>query len=266
VDIFDAATNPGEQGAFFVPTRMLITKGQVQEDFCENYFHPCKAPTDCDIGNDMLQKPECSNGFCVRRGWCPVEKIGAPQTEDHKVDAERMDIWLQTNVHFHKFMLDVSTTQEDEPVRYPAPRANTYPVHDLLRMANVEMKDIQDSGAVIMVNALFNCDLDAKKCETKVETANVDSVTGYNYVYNHYYYEGEIRKRISIRMFGIRFVAFATGIGVRTSFAMIVLQVSSAIALLGVAQTVADGFLQYVVPERRHYVEQKVIPTEDFND
>jgi hypothetical protein len=229
-------------------------------------LHPCTAPADCDIGDDQMQKKECSNGFCVRRGWCPQERIGAPQTEDFLVEAERFDVWLQTNVHFHKFMLDVSTTQEDEPVRYPAARANTYPVHDLLRMANMKFEDIQSSGAVVMVNALFKCELDVKKCETKVETGNVDTVTGYNYVYNHYYYEGGIRKRFSIRMFGIRFVAFATGIGVKTSFVMTVLQVSSAIALLGVAQTVADAFLQYVVPERRHYVEQKVIPTEDFND
>jgi len=47
---------------------------------------------------------------------------------------------------------------------------------------------------------------------------------------------------------------------------MIVLQISSAIALLGVAQTAADFFLQNVVPERKHYTEQKIIQTEDFGD
>merc|ERR1719171_2889634 len=34
-DIMDSVTNPGESGAVFIPTRVLVTKGQVQEGFCE---------------------------------------------------------------------------------------------------------------------------------------------------------------------------------------------------------------------------------------
>ena len=45
---------------------------------------------------------------------------------------------------------------------------------------------------------------------------------------------------------------------------MIVLQLSSAIPLLAVAQTTADFFLSWVVPERRHYMEQKVLQATDL--
>ena len=47
---------------------------------------------------------------------------------------------------------------------------------------------------------------------------------------------------------------------------MIILQLSSAIALLAVAQVTADFFLQHVVPERLHYVEQKILEGGDLKD
>lgn len=265
-DIMDSVTNPGEQGAVFIPTRVLVTRQQVQEGYCESKLHPCGSPEDCDIGNEALQKPECSNGFCMRRQWCPAQDPGAPETETHYVNFKSYDIWFQTNLHYHKFMLDVSTTDETESVRYPQPHANTYPVHDLLRMANVDAEAIKDYGCILTVNNIFDCDLNLHQCEVSLDSQNIDTKTGFNYVQNHFYMDGGVRKRDSYRFYGIRIVTFATGIGKRTSFANIVLQVSSAIALLSCAQTAADVFLQYVVPERRHYIEAKVIPTEDFNE
>merc|ERR1719265_1814181 len=265
-DVMDSVTNPGEQGAVFVPTRALVTRGQVQEGYCESKLHACSAPEDCDIGDEALQKAECSNGFCMRRQWCPAQEAGGAETEEHNVDTSGYDVWFQTNLHYHKFMLDVSTTDETESIKYPQDHPNTFPVHDLLRMANIDPKSISDYGAVVAVNNIFTCDLNEHVCERSLETNNIDTTTGFNYVQNHFYMDGGVRKRDTFRYYGVRIVAFATGLGKKTSFANIVLQVSSAIALLSCAQTAADVFLQYLVPERRHYVELKVIPTEDFNE
>jgi hypothetical protein len=265
-DIMDSVTNPGESGAVFVPTRVLVTKGQVQEGFCESSLHPCEGAEDCDIGNDALQKAECSNGFCMRRQWCPQQEAGKPETKVHNINAGSYDLWFQTNIHYHKFMLDVSTTDEMEPVRYPQDHPNTFPVHDLLIMAGVELDTIKENGAIIAVNDVFDCELDKHVCDRKLEAVNIDTKTGFNYVQNHFYMDGGVRKRDTYRYYGIRIVIFATGLGKKTSFANVVLQVSSAIALLSCAQAAADVFLQYIVPERKHYVEMKVIATEDFND
>ncbi len=73
-----------------------------------------------------------------------------------------------------------------------------------------------------------------------------------------------MEKRDLVRFFGVRVALQAVGDGAKRSFSMIVLQVSSAIALLAVARTAADFFLEKVVPERRHYVAQKVLEVEDF--
>merc|ERR1719443_350792 len=165
-DIMDSVTNPGEQGAVFVPTKVLVTRGQVQEGYCESKLHPCSAPADCDIGDEALQKPECSNGFCVRRQWCPAQSEGAPETTTHYVDTGGYDVWFQTNLHYHKFMLDVSTTDEPEPRKYPMNHPNTFPIHDILRMANIDPKDIKENGAIVAVNLTAMCVREASKRST----------------------------------------------------------------------------------------------------
>merc|ERR1719159_1228832 len=265
-DVYDAVTNPGEQGALFLPTRVLITRGQKQDGFCESPLHACESDKDCDIGNKDLQKEECKDGFCMRRGWCPAEQENIPTTEEHLIDVLSYEVWFQTNLHYHKFMLDVSTTDELEPNRYPDGTANTYPVHDMLRMANLDPETVKEYGAVLQTNTIFDCDLDDKVCQVRMEVVNVDTKTGFNYQVSHYYEDGGVQKKDTYHYYGIRFVCFSTGIGKVASFCNTVLQVSSAIALLACAQAAADVVLQNVVPERRHYIEKKILETEDFGD
>lgn len=268
-DAYDRITNPGEQGAVFIPTRILITKQQNQDGFCESPLHPCKTPDDCDIDNENLQKSDvCSNGFCMRRQWCPAENPNNPATtETQYLEFGSVELWMSTYVHYHKFQLDVATTDERREIPYPMKRANTYPLHDLIRMANLDPEEVIENGAVLIANALMDCDLDELECQSKVETINVDTKSGYNYAFNHVYFdESGKRKRDALRMYGIRVLAFATGFGRKTSFPMIILQVSSGIALMMVAQSVADFVLMTVIAERKHYTDQKVLQTEDFND
>lgn len=265
-DTYDKITNPGEQGASFIPTRVLITKDQKQDGFCESPLHNCTKNADCDIDNELLQKSQCSNGLCLRRQWCPPENVDLPTTETQYLEFTNVELWFSTYVHYHKFMLDVATTDEQQEILYPMRRANTYPLHDMIRMANLDPEEVVENGALMIANALLDCDLDTGECGSKLTTINVDTKSGFNYAYNHIYFEDGVRKRDVLRMYGIRVLAFATGFGSKTSFAMIVLQTSSGIALMMVAQTVSDIVLMSVIAERKHYTDQKVLMTEDFND
>jgi len=262
-DVYERITNPGEIGAAFIPTRVLITRGQTQEgQFCESLLHNCTVPADCDIGNAMLQRKECVNGHCMRRQWCPAEDENAPTTETHYLEFDQVELWFQNYVHYHRFMLDVSTADETEPVHYPHRQANTYRLRDLMRMNAIEPDEFKENGAVMMVNALFDCNFNKKDCDMKVETGTVDKAF-YYHTYNHVYYEGGVRKRDSYRMFGIRLVAFTTGFGEKVSLAQIVLQISSGIALLSIAELIADIWLVHVIPESKHYTEKKIIEIDD---
>merc|ERR1719181_350426 len=61
-DAYDRITNPGEQGAVFIPTRILTTRAQTQGDYCESPLHPCVTNEDCDVDNDAVQLSKCVNG------------------------------------------------------------------------------------------------------------------------------------------------------------------------------------------------------------
>lgn len=267
-DIFEAVQNPGESGALFVPTRVLVTRGQSQSGSCEQPGYPCESNDDCDNG-DELSDGKCSKGMCIRRGWCPGETAATPGTEIYKIDAKSFDLWFQGKVLYHKFRVDVGNNEMPSPVFYPNENANTYPMHDILRMAEVDVEDVWKDGAVFLVTALFDCDLTNvgnEVCQTSIESVAVDTLTGYNFKTAYYYEEDGERKRDSYWFYGIRLVIFSTGIGSRPSVAQVVLQLSQAITLMASATTIADLFLQYVVPEKKHYLAEKIIETEDFGD
>jgi len=288
-DVYDRVTNPGELGAIFIPTRIVVTKGQVQgcpdddpdcDPYCPSPTHPCVEDADCDVGNALLQRSDAgacaqvekegdsgpiTEGQCMRHQWCPAEDDDLETTHTYMLEFDAVEIWFETFVHFHKFHTDVATTDEPRPREYPMKKANTYPMHDIIRMAKLKPEDIEDYGAVVIMNAIFDCNLDEHQCESTLMSANVDSKTGYNHVFNDYYYENGRRKRDSYRMYGVRFIAFATGMGKKTSPPMVITQIASFIALCSVATGVADFYMTNIVPERKNYNAQKVIETEDFN-
>lgn len=274
-DVYDRVTNPGELGAIFVPTRIVKTSSQEQgpDVECPSPLHPCTTDADCATGNPLLASGVCNQdtsvggvGQCMRSQWCPAEDLALETTQEYILEFDTVEIWFETFVHYHKFHTDVATTDERRPREYPLKKANTYPMHDIVRMAKLEAEDIQDNGAVIIMNAIFQCDLDKGSCDSRLEAANVDSRTGFNHVWNNVYYEDGIRKRDTYRMYGVRFITFATGFGAMTSAPMVITQIAAFLALCTVATAVADGVMLGVIPEKRSYSEQKIIETEDFND
>merc|ERR1719486_953025 len=211
-DVFEAVHNPGESGALFIPTRVMVTRNQGQKGSCENPGYPCDSDEDCDTGDDM-STGKCSNSMCVRRGWCPSETVRTPGTEVYKIDASSYDLWFQGRVLYHKFRADVGNTEDPSPIFYPNENANTYPMHDILRMAEVGVDDIWKDGAIILVSALFDCDLSKDSCETTIESVAVHTATGFNFKHANYYEEGGERKRDSYWFYGIRLIIFSTGLG-----------------------------------------------------
>lgn len=273
-DVFEAFSNPGESGALFLPTRVVVTRGQSQEGECGNPMFSCKADKDCDTG-EAVAVAKCEKGSCVRRGWCPPEQLGASQTEAYEIDALKYEVWFQGMVQYHVFQdingggLSAGNIEEPAPILSPAENANTYGLPYILEKAQVKLKDVWQDGAIVLLTAKFDCDLDAaedEQCLTNIEGATVDYENGFNYKVVTYRDEGGERKRNLYHFYGIRLVVFAMGLGKRADPTQIVLVLSQAIALLSCAGTVADVFLQYMVPERKHYIEQKIIQTEDFGD
>ena len=148
----------------------------------------CSQHTDCEDIPD-LAKPKCEKGRCVRKQWCPAEDLSNQKTAQLLSEDAVGDyvIWFQSHVHFHKFNVDVSTTDAKFPIIYPEARATAYPVRDILHFAGVPFNDTSHLGAVILANLNFKCDLDSKDCTSRMQASFVDASTGYNYAKPHYY-------------------------------------------------------------------------------
>lgn len=280
-DVFDTVTNPGESGAVFIPIRVLVTQEQTQEryednDWCQDPSQPCKFDSDCKTDATLSGgRGKCKDGLCVKRQWCPAEdpnnlttelRRSEQYTRTHFLAFDEVELWFKTYVHFHKFALDVTTADENGQIRYPESGANTYRLIDLMRMTNYVPEEIEENGAVMTLNVMLDCNLDTENCEMKVETASVDHASGFNHVVEQIYWLDGVRTRDVYRMYGIRIVAFATGFGGKTKFSQIILQLSSAIALLGTAELIADFWLTSILPERKHYTEQKIALAEVSQD
>merc|ERR1719281_1537077 len=125
-DVFEAVHNPGESGALFIPTRVMVTRNQGQKGSCENPGYPCDSDEDCDTGDDM-STGKCSNSMCVRRGWCPSETVRTPGTEVYKIDASSYDLWFQGRVLYHKFRADVGNTEDPSPISGRTARSSLFP-------------------------------------------------------------------------------------------------------------------------------------------
>ena len=65
---------------------------------------------------------------------------------------------------------------------------------------------------------------------------------------------------------GVRLLLSSRGVGKKLSVAAIMLQLSSLIALLWMANYAADLCMLYVLPERKHYRTYKQERTPDFSD
>ena len=72
------------------------------------------------------------------------------------------------------------------------------------------------------------------------------------------YVSADKDRRFLRKQYGYRFLISSKGIGFKTSIVAIMLQVSSGLALLTLARTVADSLMLFVLPERQHYRRYKV--------
>lgn len=268
-DIYDRVVMPSEQGAIFIPTRVLITRGQTQDDqFCEAPRVPCNTNEDCNVQNENVQKAECVNKHCLRRQWCPAEDEEAGVTETHYLEFDQVQLRFSSHTQFPRFQMYMTTSDEKESTVYPEENANTYLLKDLLGWAGVNAGNIMQYGALMYVNLILDSPVHIGETyvKQKIESHSIDVETGYNFIHNEYYYDGDTRKRDTYHMYGIRVLAFTVGFAERIFPSGIVLQFSSAMALIAIAEFLTDQYLVKWVAERAHYRSKRTIETEDFND
>jgi len=111
-------------------------------------------------------------------------------------------------------------------------------------------------------------------CKPSIQVSRMDlneRRRGFQYQYAHYYWptakkDGGTKTRDLYTVHGVRILLSSQGEGRKTSVSAIMLQISSAIALLWLSGYVADFLMLYVLPEKKHYRTYKQERTPDFSD
>jgi len=288
----DAVQPALEDGAAFVSTLVYITPRQTMGN-CSSYSKQCATNADCP-NTPPLSTGSCSGGYCQEMQWCPSfsdESLGT--TQMHQLQgADQYHIWVKSAIMFPS--LDASrvfsTIDEVHPTPYrgsSTPTASTGPysttlgdgsshppdlfsIGDLLNLAGTSYETVMATGCVLSVELLWDCFVDGASCFPTVQVQRLDLSSkrnGFNYSYANYYeMTAGKQQRDLYTVKGVRLLLSSRGAGKKVSLSAIMLQLSSLIALLWLANFAADFLMLHVLPERKHYRTYKQERTPDFSD
>jgi len=302
-DAIDAVVPALEDGAAFIATTIAVTAGQTIQNATDLNL-PCSVATakaECPA-MPPLDYGICGGTHCKNWAWSPSysETDTANTTVNELVHADRFGVWLRASIQFPS--LDAgrifSTMDVGAPTPYngggapgaaqtassatsatigsggtPAP--DYYTVGELLSLAGTSYETVKRTGCTLSVNFLWKCFVDSTAaCYPSIQVSRMDlneRRRGFSYQYAHYYRpvakkDGGTETRDLYTVHGIRLLVSSRGEGRQTSISAIMLQISSAIALLWLSGYAADFLMLHVLPEKKHYRTYKQERTPDFSD
>ncbi|KAL1508699.1 hypothetical protein AB1Y20_004794 [Prymnesium parvum] len=296
-DSIDAVQPALEDGAAFVTTTAYYTPLQ-RVGNCSTWSKQCSTGSDCS-NTPPLSTGSCNSGYCTELQWCPAySDESVTSTQLHQLQgADRLRIWVKAAIMFPSLDSSrvFSTIDEEKPNVYTGSEPSTststtsgatsgttvgdgsarppdqFTIGELLSLAGTSYETVQSTGCVISVSLLWNCFVDGGTCQPTIQVQRLDLSTkrnGFSYQYANYYRTSETgeQQRDLYTVKGVRMLLSSRGVGKKISLSAIMLQVSSLIALLWLANMAADFLMLHVLPERKHYRTYKQERTPDFSD
>lgn len=303
-DMVDAIKPTLEEGGLFIATHAVYTPLQRMGN-CSSPSKRCAQDADCEY-RPPLSAGRCTAGMCLEMQWCPAQsETSTERTSVHLLEgADDFRIWFKGSINFAS--LDerrIFSTIDDiapRPYRSPSPAAgdgrrllatagtyaetaqsassggdgppNQFLLSELLMLAGTSFESVKRTGCVLSVSQLWNCFVDNPgPCVPTVHVERLDRSSrhnGFSYQHANYYRTSpsQVEERDLYTFRGVRLVLSSRGVGKKVSIGMIMLQISSGIALLWLANYAADFFMLNILPERRHYRTYKQERTPDFSD
>jgi len=302
-DAVDAVVPALEDGAAFVATMIAVTAGQTVQSWPDPNRHctveqaalDCPALPPLDVG-------QCVGGACLVLGWHPTysETDPANTTISELVTADKFGVRLRSSIQFPSLdagrlfsTIDAETltpynggSSSGSEVTESSESSSTigkggngaalppdyFTVGELLTLAGTSYESVKRTGCTLSVTFLWNCFVDnVQACAPRIQVSRMDlnqKRHGFTYQYAHYYRPtvGGKQTRDLYTVHGIRLLVSSLGEGRKTSISAIMLQISSAIALLWLSGYAADFLMLHVLPEKKHYRTYKQERTPDFSD
>lgn len=259
----------------FITTNEVHTNGQTR-GVCEGRHHEgiCK----CDKGDldkccrkgkktwngRLTGKCGSSGVYCEVEAWCPVEIHPPKETleETALVDVKDWTVLVATRVKFPKFNVTRLNTKKIEM------GINLFKVSDLFSTTNFTAKDLS-TGASVVLQMYYDCDLnlDQEKCNPSVQVLPLlkedlkhhkDASHGVNFRSVREYVDGTgtLRRDVTKR-FGLLLDVELYGRAGKFSVVPLLITIGAGLALTSIATITCDLIMQYFLPQKDHYVDNK---------
>jgi len=133
-----------------------------------------------------------------------------------------------------------------------------------LKEAGTSYDEIRNLGAIVLMQAKFNCDFNSGTdgCKPDWEFTRIDLQKGYDFSSGFNFYESRLTSedsratRTVTKKYGLKLEISVSGTGGKFSFVLLGVALGSGLGLLGVASLVTDFSLQHIF-KSQEYLERK---------
>jgi hypothetical protein len=279
-----------ENGGVFIATNIMRTEqargrclGTYHDEYCLPGGPHVNNCTEGKLSRTGMQTGHCNASKalpgmhrCEVIGWCP----GEPEEDEINPlgNVGNFTLFLRTNVKFPGLRDADDRTLEFTNANGTEPTLgwNLFTLNDILEMGGIRYRDIAATGADVVMNIYFDCDLDmgVEQCGPRIpfevmrlDTPNSELSRGYNMRWlsavgsdpptsgntPDAVFDIGGDARTVIKAFGPRIRVQITGRGRRWDLMMLTTTLGAGLALVGVATLVVDLLLLYVLPRRETY-------------
>jgi hypothetical protein len=140
---------------------------------------------------------------------------------------------------------------------------NLFKIEDILQAAGTSYHEVRTNGAMILGQLLYDCNLDQSttECNPQIQWTRLDiaGAGGFNYRYVDRSVGIQSGKtvRTLYKAWGIRVMFTVSGNGRRASPTPLFTAIGAGIGLLAVSSVICDIILQYFMPNKDRYKEEK---------
>lgn len=188
--------------------------------------------------------------------WCPLEEDAFNCAPQHVLEGvSDFSVFVRIGVSYPDFGLHL-TNYDGGTLRAGY---NLFKVADILRSAGFNVRDVLCLGAVVALNVVWDCDIDAytpgsdnSQCQPTFSYARLDAAgtgvsTGYNYREAEYWKSDGVTYRDVTKRAGLLLVVNVKGMGRQFSWPLLLWNCLEVVAMLGVARFICDFLLSCLV-------------------
>lgn len=278
LDSNDFVFPPTEQNGLIVGTSIATTSLQTQGTCPGNLFQEqCQSDADCVKKNGTFTEhgqilavcaPAADNEtqrYCMVQAWCPTEPDKVIQQQISNV--QETTIWAVSNVVFPKFEMSFSTADPTNGTGALYPNGYAFFTAGIIvREAGATWADVTRKGAMILVNIVYDCDLnqDHAKCQPTFTFTRLDTASpGFNFRFLEYntLQDGKVGRTLK-KVVGVRILFQVGGRAGKFSIVALLLAIGSGMGLMSISTVICDFALLYLLSNKSKYAKTKFAPVD----